>query len=142
MKKNVFTENTIDADGVITSKRWITKEVNSIEHFVKLYLDDLRLLSKLTASQHRVLQSLVMFLEYNTNEFFLNPTRRKQIADQSDITINTFNQALSRLVKKNFILKTSANTYQMNPKIFFSGDELSRSKILELSVRYILCPDC
>lgn len=141
--KQLYTLTTEDYQtGEIISKQWLTKKAASKDHFVKLYLDDLKLLKKLTNADHRVLHNLSILLEYNTNQFFLNKERRQEMADLCSLSINTLNQSISRLCKKNLLIKVSSFTYQMNPKIFFNGDELQRAKVMELTIQYVICPDC
>lgn len=143
MSKTVYTENTLDPEtGELVSRKWITRKVSTTDHFVKMYLEDLMNLNKLSNADYRTLYSLAVYLEYNTNQFFLNKERRQELADQAGLKFNTINQSIARLIKKNLILKIASGLYQMNPKIFFNGDELERSKILEVVIRYEICADC
>lgn len=143
MAQHIYTENTIDIEtGELIARKWITKKAKSTDHFIKMYLEDLTQLNKLTHAEHRLLLHLSEYLEYNTNQFFLNKERREEMASITNMKPTTFNQSLTRLVKKNLLIKVSSFTYQMNPKIFFNGDELERVKILEVIHRYVICPDC
>lgn len=143
MKQAVFTQNTLDATtGELVQKVWLTKEVKNTQHFVKLYLEDLASLHHLTHSDFRTLHSVAEFLEYNTNQFFLNKERREQLAVNAKVKINTINQCISRLTRKNLLIKLSSGLYQMNPKIFFNGDEMARAKYLEVVIRYNICQTC
>lgn len=142
MEKHVYTETIVDSDGEFVQRKWITKKAQNTQHFIKMYLEDLKLLNKLSFSDFRVLHSLVTYLEYNTNQFFLNKERRAELAQTCTITSNTLNTCISRLCKKNLLIRVSNSTYQMNPKIFFNGEELQRAKVLELKIRYEICPDC
>ena len=142
MKKTIFTKHVVDQDGVLTGATWINKQAYSPDHFVKMYLDDLAIMNTLTHAEHKILVHLAKFLEYNTNSFFMNRQRRQQLAKEAGITENTFNQSLSRLMKKNLIIKESSSMYQMNPNVFFNGEELKRMKFVELKVKYELCYKC
>lgn len=139
MEQTLFTKKTVDQDGELIGITWITKQAHSPDHFIKMYLDDLAIMNTLTHAEHKILIHLAKFLGFNTNEFFMNKQRRQQLAKESGITENTFNQSLSRLMKKNLILKESSSMYQMNPKVFFNGEELKRAKFVELKVKYELC---
>lgn len=141
--QTVYTSNTVDAStGELIQKTWITKKVKDTDHFVKMYIGDISALYKLPNAQHRLLVTLSEYLEYNTNEFFLNKQRREEIALKCNSTINTLNQGLARLIKKNIILKKASNVYQMNPLIFFNGEEMKRTKILEAVIRWEICDEC
>lgn len=143
MKQNLYTLNSVDTNtGEIVTKQWLTREAKNTQHFVKLYLEDLTSLYKLPHSDFRTLYSIAEFIEYNTNEFFLNKERREQLAIKANVKVNTINQCISRLVKKNLLLKIGASNYQMNPKIFFNGEEIQRNKYLEVVLRYNICIDC
>lgn len=143
MKQTVYTQNILDAtSGEIIQKQWLTKEAKNTQHFVKMYLEDLVSLQKLTHSDFRTLYSIAEFLEYNTNQFFLNKERREDLAIRANIKINTLNMCISRLVKKNLLIKIGSSLYQMNPKIFFNGEEIARAKYLEVTLRYNICETC
>lgn len=140
MKSVVFAENKIDSDGVLSEKRWITKQVKTTEEFVKLYTKDLCKLVGLTHSEHRILINIQKLTEYNTNVFFLNKSRRQELADMSSVKFNTVNVALSRMMKKNILIRESSSMYRVNPQLFFKGDDLSREKVLQLVLSYQLIP--
>ncbi len=142
MKQNLYTENQVDENGELITKRWITRQAVDTKHFVKLYLEDLKAIYHLAHAQFRTLMALSEFLEYNTNQFFLNTERRNELAIKANVKLNTINQSISKLVKKNLLIKISSNTYQMNPKIFFNGDEIARGKYLEVTFRYNICETC
>ncbi len=143
MSKTVYTENTVNPEtGELIARKWITKTVQNKEHFVKLYLDDLIKLKRLSNADYRTLYGLAVYLEFNTNQFFLNKERRQELAEQAGLKFNTINQSLARLIKKNLVLKIASGLYQMNPLIFFNGEEMARGKILEVITRYVICEDC
>ncbi len=143
MKQHIYTSSVIDGDsGEVVRKQWITRKAVNTEHFIKLYLDDLRLLSKLSNADYRLLFNIVIYLEYNTNMFFLTKGRREELAQICDLKMSTINCSVARLVKKNLLIKIDSSQYQMNPNIFFTGEELERAKILEMTIRYEICPDC
>ena len=104
-KKRVFTENFVDHNtGEVTPKRWIDMQPVSGENFIQLHIDTLAKLTGITDAQWRLLSNLTMFVEYNTNELFLNPKRKEQIAVITGLKYNTINQSVSRLVKKKLLI--------------------------------------
>ena len=137
MAKMVFNETTIDeSTGEVLHKRWVTKEALNRQKFIKMYLQDLSALRKLTHAQYRMLVELTIYLEYNTNVFYFNAERRAEVSKNIGVEINTVNKSLSRLMKDELILKITSGTYQMNPKYFFNGDEMERAKALEVILTY------
>lgn len=137
-KKNVFHETTISEDGEVLQRRWISKEANSRSKFIKMYLEDLSALRKLTHAQFRILFELCTYLTYNTNDLYLNKQRREEMSEKIGVAKNTIDKGISRLMDEELLLKTASGVYQMNPKYFFNGDETERDKILEVVLTYKL----
>ena len=139
MAKTVFNETTIDeATGEVKHRRWINKETASKSKFIKMYLEDLSALRRLTHAQFRILVEICPFLMYNTNDFYLNKERREELAINIGVEKNTIDKGISRLMKEALLIKSSSGVYQMNPKIFFNGDEIERDKILQVTLTYRL----
>lgn len=142
-RKRIYTENNLNQEtGEVTPRRWINVEEVSGENFVQLHINTLSDLIGLTDAQWRLLSSLTVYVEYNTNELFLNPLRKEELAKLTGLKYNTINQSVSRLVKKNLLIRKTNNTYQMNPLLFFKGSEIERAKYLELVIRYKICATC
>lgn len=89
-----------------------------------------------------LLQVIEKYLEYNTNEFYLNVKRKEELVGITGLKFNTISQCLTRLVKKNLLIRVSNSTYQMNPLVFFKGEDIERAKYLEMTIRYEICPKC
>lgn len=142
-KKTVYTENTLDADtGELTTRKWITRSNVGRQNFVIMYLDDIGKLNKLSPATTKLMNAMCVYLEYNTNEFYVNPQRKQELVVYTGLKLQTINQGITQLVKKNLLLRISTGTYQMNPLVFFKGEEIARAKYLELIIRYEICPDC
>lgn len=142
-KKTVYTEIKEDYDtGEITQRRRIVKQVATREQFVLMYTEDIAKLYTLSHAEYRLLSALALYIEYNTNEFYLNMKRKEELINMTGLKFNTISQCLTRLVKKNLLLRVSNSTYQMNPLIFFKGEDIERAKYLEITTRYEICPEC
>ncbi len=142
-KKRLFQENTVDPETQeVVPRRWIDMTPISGDNFVQMHLQNIAQLHFLTDAQYRLLNNLNLFVEYDTNEFHLNPKRKEELVAITGLKYNTINQSVSRLVKKNLIIKISGSTYQMNPTLFFKGSEIKRAEYLEFIIRYRLCPEC
>lgn len=137
-KTRIFTENNVDEQtGEITPTRWITKEVKNQEHFMRTYIQDLGVLAKCSKAEQSVVLCCLKYVSYSTNELLLNSSRRKELVGCTGLSINTINTAISRLYKKNIFVKDITGNY-LNPKLFFYGTDLDRSKIIDLTLRYII----
>lgn len=109
---------------------------------VIMYINQINKLYTLSHAEYRLLSTLAMYIEYNTNEFYLNLKRKEELITMTGLKFNTISQCLTRLVKKNLLLRVSNSTYQMNPLVFFKGEDMQRSKYLEITTRYEICPEC
>ena len=147
MKQNIFTKQVVDHEtGEVTQTIYLTKELKSADHFYKVYLQDLGKLIGLTYAQYRILHTLAQYAEFNSNDFFLNKERREQISETCNLKVNTLNQSISRLMKKNLIIKLGSNMYKINPTILFNGTEQERLRVLQngvtLGIKYNVCKKC
>lgn len=104
----------------------------------RVYFDCLPFLTKCNGAELGVVLSVLPLLGWNTNEFVLSPEIRSRVCVDADIKQNTFNAALTRLVKKNILIRKCENTYLMNPKIFFFGNDLDRNTIIKATLTYII----
>ena len=137
-KHTIYTENSVDREtGEITPKRWITRQVKDEVQFIKMYMDDLGVLTKCSNTEKNIVINCLPFVDYSTNELILTAIRRKELAVKINSTAGTINVCIMRLFQKNIFIKNDGKIL-LNPKMFFRGDELSRSKLLELTIQYEL----
>lgn len=142
-KKTVYTDIKKDyTTGEIIESRKIVKQVATREAFILMYVQDIAKLHTLSHAAYRLLVTLATYVEYNTNEFYLNMKRKEEIVNMTGLKFNTISQCLTRLVKKNLLIRVSNSTYQMNPNLFFKGEDMERAKYLEMTIRYEICPEC
>lgn len=142
-KKVVYTDTKENFEtGEITERRRIVKQVATRESFVLMYIDDIAKLHTLSHAAYRLLVTLAKYVEYNTNEFYLNMKRKEELVNLTGLKFNTISQCLTRLVKKNLLIRVSNSTYQMNPLLFFKGEDIERAKYLEMTIRYEICETC
>lgn len=119
----------------------------NIKEFFKIELEEPVVfyniaLPYISHAEHRLLVTLSKYVEYNTNEFYLNVKRKEELVEITGLKYNTISQGLTRLVKKNLLLRVSNSTFQMNPNIMFKGEDLQRAKYIEITERYEICPEC
>lgn len=136
-EQHLFTSQTINHQtGELIISRKITRKSINTAHFVKLFIDDLSRLKDLAHSEHRMLIHLAKYITYGDNTIYLGKDRRQELADVCQLKMPTVNQGISRLVQKGLLIKKDVSLYQMDPNIFFSGDDLQRAKVMELTIRY------
>lgn len=137
MAKVVFTKETQDMQtGEIVKREIFRKQVANTEQFVRAFIEDIGALAKCSGAEKGVVLCSLQYLDYDTNEFILTPERRAAICTCGDIRPDTVSSAISRLLKKNIIIKKSGSTYILNPKIFFYGKDLARASIVEATMVY------
>lgn len=136
-KQHILTERTVDKDGgEVLIKRTLTRDSSNVEHFTRLYINDISRLGKVSGAEAMFLFLVHQFVEYDTNEFFLSQDRKEAIMVQSGLKVSTINCCISRLTKKKFLIRKSSNHYQLNPQFFFYGTEVKRATQLELTIEY------
>lgn len=137
MAQAIYTKEIQDMQtGEVIKREVMRRQVATTEQFVRAFIEDMGQLAKCSGAEKGVVLCCLQYLDYDTNEFILTPDRRADICTCGDIKMNTFSSALTRLVKKNFIIKKSGSTYILNPKIFFYGRDVARAKIVEATIVY------
>lgn len=139
MKNKTFYEsNSIDyTTGEVKSSTWIRGTKLTNESFVRTYLGDIGALAKCSGSEMSIVLCCLKYVEWETNEILLTPQRRKDVAECGNHTMNTVNNGLSRLVKKNIFIRHEGKLV-LNPKLFFFGSDLGKTKLFELKLQYEL----
>lgn len=141
MGKTVYTDKTIDArTGEVLSVRIIDKKkLKTEERFIKTYLDDLGALIKCTNAEKNFIIACIKlgYVGFETNEIWLDMDRKEQIAIECESNLKSVHNCLYRLLNKNLIVRHGRKKI-LNPKLFFTGDERSRSSMFELKVQYSL----
>lgn len=61
---------------------------------------------------------------------------KEELAERIGKSKQTVTDALSRLKNKNLLIRVARARYHSNPKYFFNGSELDRSKLLSQSIDY------
>lgn len=138
MKTLVYQENQPDLQtGELVPVRTITREVESKERFLKMYVEDIAPYINCTNSEKNLIGCLsnLGYIEYNTNEIILSSHRREQLASCANIQINSLNNSISRMLKKHIFIKDGKRML-LNPTFFFVGEEIERAKQLNLLFKY------
>ena len=135
----VYSKETQDfKTGEITEREIFRRQVANKEQFVRAYIEDIGALAKCSGAEQSFVLCSLKYLDYATNEFILTVDRRKDICACAGIKLNTANSAVTRLVKKNILIRKSENTYILNPKIFFYGKDIDRATVLKAVIVYTI----
>jgi len=115
--------------------------VESEPPFVKLYLDDIIMLSDLPKSCSDVLFSLIQSSMTYGNKLLINNHVKKEIQSQLGYkTTQSVANAISKFVKKDILIRVDTGTYKLNPNLFAMGAwkniQKLRAEWLELKIRY------
>ena len=138
MSKTLYETKTLDYEtGEIKSSTWVRGKKLSQESFVRTYIGDIGILAKCSGSEVSIVLCSLQYVDWETNEIVLTSQRRKEVADCGNLTMNTVNNGISRLVKKNIFIRHEGKLI-LNPKLFFFGSDLGRTKLFELKLQYEL----
>ena len=123
---HIIETDIVDAEGNTIESRTETKtklsKTEQEPRYVKMYLDDFRLLQGLSATESAILHELLYLMQYATNEVVVLKDDRELIAENCKTTDGMVKQTLRKLVDKD-ILKRKPNRgkYIVNPKFFGRG---------------------
>lgn len=142
-EKVVYESNVVDYEtGEVMSRTWLRAKNLPTDSFIRTYVEDVSKLARCSRAEQAVILCSLKYVDYNTNELYLNPARRLEVCDCANLTKNTVNMAISTLYRKNvFIKDADTKKIVLNPKLFFFGTDISRAKALELTLRYELNTD-
>jgi hypothetical protein len=108
------------------------------EHnFIKLYLDDLN--GVLNISGDVELEVMCWFyrnMKWGNEAIIVDKQMKEVIAKEIGKKTQSISDAITRLYHKNLLLRPSRLRYFPNPRYFFKGDEVTRGKVLKVSVNY------
>lgn len=143
MSQHIYTKTSVDTEtGETKQVEFLVRKQLNKEQFVRAYIEDLGALAKCSGAEQSVILCSMKYLDYNTNELFINKQRREEIVECGSLKLNTINSAIARLIKKNILIKKGSSSYILNPKLFFFGTDLERYKLFKLSISYEIREDC
>jgi len=109
------------------------------ENSIKVYLEDMTPFYKLKGgSEFKVLIALWKRTNWNNEPIYIEKGVRDEIAEEINMKPQSVADTLTRLVKKDLLLKDRRIVYKLNPVYFFKGDDSSRKEIMKVSIHYKL----
>lgn len=130
--------------GVVEGDKLIMKSVPA-DRFIRIYLEDIGGLLKLTDGEIKVLQCIWQICEFNTGRVVLVSSVKKDIeeilkANGNEIKIRSISNIISSLTKKEILIPVPERTatYLLNPRYFWKGEEIERGNVFRLILEYKL----
>ena len=110
------------------------------EDFIRVYLGDYKgLMGIRSAMEFRLLIYLFNSEKWNQYDaIILYKPQKKEVAQELGVGVQSISDALSRLIKKELVIRVDRGMYKLNPKYFFKGNESARYKIISTGVDYEL----
>lgn len=143
--KNYYEEvvQTIDTETgeVEVVERKVKRKV-SREKFIMMFLSDIQGIIGLTSkSEFQVLLAITELVSFNTNEVILIKPVKMIIAEKTKLKYDSVKNTISRLHKKEILIRKASSTYVLNPKYFFKGEDTARSSVLKWTIEYVINDD-
>jgi hypothetical protein len=114
--------NTVDlATGEVKQSEELQEySVQTEPAFVKLYLENIKMLYDLTVSNHKILNELLKICNYG-GEIILNSSVKKRICESLETSIGSFDNSLLKLKQQDIIRQEVRGIYYLNPELFGKG---------------------
>jgi DNA-binding Lrp family transcriptional regulator len=109
--------------GELLSLTTETTDINTIPtepNYLKLYIDDLGLLKKLSGNEMSVLLEIAATADYS-GEVHLVLVTKERIAQAVGVKLQTINNTVVKLDKKGILKRKGTAVYMLNPDLFAKG---------------------
>ena len=132
---NSIQKQVVDENGHVRySETTNTVNWGKEPEYIKLYLKDVLYLSDLPKGLNSVLYAFLKRMSYG-NQLVLNASLKRQIAKELGLGMSSINNAVSKFVKGNLLIREDVGLYRVNPHLFGKGDWKEIAKI-RLTVTY------
>ena len=119
--------------GEITEEKRVYKRQVEKEKFMMVYLESLSGILRINSPiEYKVLLALWEMSEFETNRVILVKPIKESLARKLNYGFKTVENSISRLAKKDLLVKKGAGIYFLNPKYFFKGSEIARSNAIKV----------
>ena len=119
------------------------KEESTVKSYVKPKTEDFVIMfdsitklldSNCTQTEYRLMLSLCVIVEYNTNRLFITPSRRVEIREklggEKILNNGSYSTAFKGLLDKKIILVIEGN-YVLSPYFFWKGELAARARLMK-----------
>lgn len=97
-------------------------------NYIKLYLDNILYLKDLPSGLNTVLLAFLKRMSYD-NQIVLNAGIKRIIAKETELSVSSINNAITKFVKGDILKRIETGVYQVNPHLFGKGDWVDIAKI-------------
>lgn len=135
----VTTEDYIDSE---TGKRVYRKKEKvkvKPEAFLYLYTNRLADILRLSNTEKNVIISLIALHSGSVKKYIqVIGSVKSEISNHCDISINTVDKTLKKLVDKKLLMRPFRGEYLLNPTYFFKGSTVDRDAVFEMVIEYLI----
>lgn len=112
-----------DLTGELMLMTTATTDINSVPtepNYLKLYVDDLGLLNKLSGGEARALIHIAAIANYD-GEIVLPLLIKKRIAEKAEVKVQAISDTIVKLISKGILKRIGSAVYMLNPDLFARG---------------------
>lgn len=126
---NTISRTVVNEDGQITYQEeekvisWGTEP-----NYIKVYLDTILYLKDLPKGLNSILYAFLKRMSYG-NQLVVNAALKRQIAKELELSLSSINNAISKFVKGELLIREDTGLYKINPHLFGKGDWKDIAKI-------------
>lgn len=126
---NTISRTVVNEDGQITHQEE-DKTINwgSEPNYIKVYLDTILYLKDLPKGLNGILYAFLKRMAYG-NQLVVNAALKRQIAKELDLSLSSINNAISKFVKGELLIREDTGLYLVNPHLFGKGEWKDIAKI-------------
>lgn len=126
---NTVQRTTLNENGEITYQEE-EKTINwgTEPNYIKVYLDTILYLTDLPKGLNGILYAFLKRMSYG-NQLVVNAALKRQIAKELDLSMSSINNAITKFVKGDLLIREDTGLYLVNPHLFGKGDWKDIAKI-------------
>ncbi|MDT7960139.1 replication/maintenance protein RepL [Clostridium perfringens] len=126
---NTISRTIVNEDGQITHQEE-EKVINwgTEPNYIKVYLDTILYLKDLPKGLNSILYAFLKRMSYG-NQLVVNAALKRQIAKELGLSLSSINNAISKFVKGELLIREDTGLYKVNPHLFGKGDWKDIAKI-------------
>ncbi|MBU4643223.1 replication/maintenance protein RepL [Bacillus toyonensis] len=126
---NTISRTVVNEDGQITHQEE-EKVINwgTEPNYIKVYLDTVLYLKDLPKGLNSILYAFLKRMSYG-NQLVVNAALKRQIAKELGLSLSSINNAISKFVKGELLVREDTGLYKVNPHLFGKGDWKDIAKI-------------
>ncbi|MBK3313464.1 MULTISPECIES: replication/maintenance protein RepL [Bacillales] len=126
---NTISRTVVNEDGQITHQEE-EKVINwgTEPNYIKVYLDTILYLKDLPKGLNSILYAFLKRMSYG-NQLVVNAALKRQIAKELGLSLSSINNAISKFVKGELLIREDTGLYKVNPHLFGKGDWKDIAKI-------------